>query len=69
MSKRIYKGTVNAAYYQAPFDRPVHVTFKDGTQKKFEAIYFDNALDFFADNKHKACEWFYNENGEMFLTL
>lgn len=69
MTKRIYKGTVNAAYYQAHFDRPVHVTFEDGRKKKFEAPYFDNVLDFFADNKHKACEWLYNENGEMFLTL
>lgn len=69
MTKKIYKGTVNAAYYQAPFDHPIHVTFKDGIQKKFEAIYFDNALDFFRDHKYEACEWCFDERNEMYLTL
>jgi len=71
MTNRIYKGNVTTAYYQTAFDRPVHVTFKDGSKKRFEAPYFDNALDFFSDEKfaYAPCEWSFNEKGEMFLTL
>lgn len=69
MTKKTYSGIVNNAYYQAAFDRPIHVTFNDGSKRKFEAPYFDNALDFFIENKYEPCEWIYDENNEMYLQL
>lgn len=69
MIGKIYTGTVHAAYYQAPFDKPIHVTFADGSTKRFEGVYFDNALDFFYENKYERASWVFNEKGEMFLTI
>ena len=68
-TKTIYTGTVNNAYYQAPFDREIHVTFPDGTKQKFLAVYFDNALDFFRENAKESCVWYFNDKGEMFITM
>lgn len=65
----IYRGTVNTAYYQAPFDHEIHVTFHDGTKKKFLAVYFDDALDFFRENAKENCEWYFNDRKQMFLTI